>query len=140
MAGNQWDFIPESGGIKIKENIKKQTEKRIIQYAETNLASCYTRLDIRFRNYFCYVDAYTEPEVPDGEWPDDFPETREEYVERLKKTPYHLFRLRFYGDEEKWGLAFYSYSSNKYETSVYPTGEFFGTPETALETAAEFYL
>ena len=141
MSPKQWVFDPDSGGVRIKENIKRRTEERIIRYAESNLAGRYTMLDIRFRSQFCYVDAYIEPEVPDDDWPPpDFPETREQYLERLRNTPYHLFRLRYFGDEEKWGLAFYSYAHEKYEPSVFPSGEFFDTPEIALQTAAEFHL
>lgn len=53
---------------------------------------------------------------------------------------FHLFRLRYFGDEEAWGLAFYSYAHDKYELSVFPNGEFRGSPELALETAAAFHL
>lgn len=136
----QWARDPNSGGVKIKESVKDRTKERIIKYAETNLVGRYTRLDIRFRNQFCYVDAYTEPELPDNWPPADFPETREEYLERLRSTPHHLFRLRYFGDDEQWGLSFYSYSNNKYELSVFPSGDFFGALEEALKTAAEFHL
>ena len=141
MSSKQWVFDPNSGGVKIKENVKSRLEKRILRYAESNLAGRYTRLDIRFRGHFCYVDAYTEPESPNKDWPPlDFPETREQYLERVRNTPYHLFRLRHFGDEERWGLAFYSYANEKYELSVFHSGEFFGTPEVALQTVAEFHL
>jgi hypothetical protein len=141
MSPKQWVFDPNSGGVRIKENVKRRLEKRIIRYAESNLAGRYTRLDIRFRAQFCYVDAYTEPEPPDNDWNSrGFQETREEYLERQRNIPYHLFRLRYFGDEERWGLAFYSYAHNKYELSVFPSGEFFGTPEIALQTAADFHL
>ena len=141
MPSKQWVFDPDSGGVKITESVKKRTEKRIRDYAETHFAGRYTRLDIRFRGQFCYVDAYTEPEPPGPNWPPaDWPESREAYLERLRNTPVHLFRLRYFGDEEKWGFAFYSYANEKYELSVFPTGEFFGTPEVALQTAAELHL
>ena len=129
---------PDSGGVKITDAVKAQLKNRITKYAEENLAGRYTKLDIRFRDKFCYVDAYTEPDVPD-EWPDSFPETREEHIERMRKTPTHLCRLRYYGDKE-WGLAFYSYAHDKYETSVFPNGKFFDTPELAMEASAEFHL
>ncbi len=45
-----------------------------------------------------------------------------------------------FGDEDEWGLAFYSYAHNKYETSVFPNGKFFDTPEMAIEVAADFHL
>ena len=123
MSSRRWVFDPGRGGIKIEEAVKNRTEKRILHYAETHLGGRYTRLDIRFRRQFCYVDAYTETEP-----------------HRLRNTPVHLFRLRFFGDEEEWGLAFYSYAHEKYELSVFPTGEFRGPPELALQTAAEFHL
>jgi hypothetical protein len=51
-----------------------------------------------------------------------------------------LCRLRYFGDENKWGFAFYTYSNEKYELSVFPNGEFFGPPEEAFATSAEIYL
>jgi hypothetical protein len=125
----------------MKEIIKQKLEKRIRKFAEEKYAERYTRLDIRFRGQFCYVDAYVEPEPPGANWPPaDWPESREEYIDRLSNTPYHLFRLRYIGYEDSWELAFYSYAHEKYELSVFPTGEFTGTPEAAFETAAEFHL
>lgn len=127
--------------MKISDAVKIRTKERVHRYAKTHFDGRYTKLDIRFRSHFCYVDAYTEPEAPGSDWPPpDWPESREEYLERLRKTPYYLFRLRYFGDEESWGLAFYSYAQEKYEKSVFPTGEFLGTPEEAFQTAAEFHL
>ena len=56
MSNMQWTFDPNSGGVKIKENVKARTKDRIIKYAETNFAGRYTRLDIRFRTNFCYIE------------------------------------------------------------------------------------
>ena len=134
-----WQRDPDSVVLKLMTKVKRQTKERILKYAESNWSGRYTRLDIRFRNQFCYVDAYTEPVAPDN-WPADFPETREEHIERLRNIPTHLCRLRYLGDENKWGLAFYSYANDKYETSVFPSGDFYGTPEVAFETAADFHL
>ncbi len=87
------------------------------------------------------MDAYTEPEPLGPDWPPpDWPESREAFQERLRNTPTHLFRLRYFGDEAEWGLAFYSYAHNKYELSVFPNGEFMGSPEEAFHTAAGFHL
>jgi len=33
-------------------------------------------------------------------------------------------------------MAFYTYSNEKYETCVFMTGDFFGTPEEALDIGA----
>jgi hypothetical protein len=38
------------------------------------------------------------------------------------------------------GFAFYTYSNEKYELSVYPDGEFFGEPEDAFLVSANMYL
>jgi hypothetical protein len=140
MARKQWMFDPDSGGVKIPEAVKRRTEERIRRYAEAHFAGRYTRLDIRFRGQFCYIDAYTEPQLLDGWPPPDFPESREEYEERLRNTPTHLCRLRYFGDEELWGFAFYTYSGERYELSVFPNGDFFGPPEAAFQAATEAYL
>ena len=141
MARKRWVIDPDSGGVKVPDAVKLSTEDRIRKCAESKFADRYTRLETRFRGQFCYIDAYTEPEPMGPNWPPpDWPETREEYMERMRNTPTHLCRLRYFGDEERWGFAFYTYSNEKYELSVYPTGDFYGTPEEAFETSAEVYL
>ena len=141
MSRRRWGFAPDSGGVKIPEAVKRRTEDRIRRYAEANFAGRYTRLDIRFRGKFCYIDAYTEPEPLGPNWPPpDWPESREEYLERMRNTPTHLCRLRYFGREEDWGFAFYSYGDEKYKLSVFLTGEFFGPPEDAFEVSAGVYL
>jgi hypothetical protein len=141
MSRRRWVLDPDSGGVKIPEAVKLRTEGRIRRYAEKHFAGCYTRLDVRFRGKFCYIDAYTEPEPPGPNWPPpDWPESREEYMERVRNTPTHLCRLRYFGDEERWGFAFYSYADEKYKLSVFPTGDFYGPPEGAFKASAEVYL
>jgi len=66
-----------------------------------------------------------------------FRQPRDEYLERLRHTPVHLCRLRHFGGEERGGFAFYTYSSERYELSIFPTGEFFGPPEEAFDLAAQ---
>jgi hypothetical protein len=134
-------FDPDSGGTKIPQRVRSQTEKRLRQFAEERFAGRYNRLEIRFRGQFCYVDAYTEPQPPGPDWPPaDWGITREEYLERLRNTPTHLFRLRYFGDEERWGFAFYSYAGDRYELAVFPNGDFYGRPEDAFEVSAALYL
>jgi hypothetical protein len=111
--------------------------QRIKRCAAENYAGRYERLEIRFRGQFCYIDAYIEPDLPDDWPPEDWPETREETVERLRETPTHLCRLRSFGDD-KWSFAFYAYSSEKYELSVFPDGTFFGKPEDAFAASAMY--
>lgn len=110
MRGGTWVFDPDSGGKKISEAVKARTERRLRQYAEQHFAGMYTRLDIRFRAQFCYIDAYTEPDEQPNWPPADWGISREQYYEDLRNSPTHLCRLRFFGDEERWGFAFYAYS------------------------------
>jgi len=143
MPGSRgsWGSKPARGGKAIPETVKWSTEQRIQQYAREHFAGKYARLEIRFRGQFCYVDAFTEPEPPRPGWPPpDWHETPEEYVERLRNTPTHLCRLRYSGGPDRWEFAFYTYSNQKYETSIFATGEFIGTPEDAFELAANAYL
>ena len=140
MPRGVWVHDPNAGGVKIPEVVKRRTEERIRHYAERHFAGKYTRLEIRFRGKFCYIDAYAEPVVLPGWPPPDWSESREEHLERLRNTPTHLCRLRYFGDEERWGFAFYTYSNEKYELSIFPSGDFYGTPEEAFDTAARAYL
>ena len=67
-ARGQWIFEPNSGGKKIPPSIQTEVERRIRKVAEEHFNGRYTRLEIRFRNQFCYIDAYTEPSVSEN-WP-----------------------------------------------------------------------
>ena len=140
MPGKMWMFRPNAGGKKIPDLVKFSTEQRIRRYAEEHFGGRYTRLEVHFRGQFCYIDAYTEPEALDKGWPPaDWPETREQYLERLRNTPMHLCRLRYFGDDG-WGFAFFSYANNQYELSIFPSGDFFGAPEEAFHVSAQMYL
>ncbi|MCX9012798.1 MAG: hypothetical protein OIN66_16980 [Candidatus Methanoperedens sp.] len=132
-----WVFDPDSGGIKIPDSVKNDVERRINNISQQHFKGKYTHLDIRFKGQFCYIDAFQEPEVSEDWHPKDWPETREEYIERLRKTPTHLCRLRYFGND-RWGFAFYTYSNEKYELSVFPDGEFFGKPEDAFMASAVY--
>ena len=138
--GRTWVFDPGSGGRPIPDAVKHEVEARLQRYAADHFAGRYTRLDVRFRAQFCYVDAYTEPNLPPGWPPPGGRETREEALARLRQTPTHLCRLRYFGDAERWGFAFYTYSNERYELSVFPSGEFLGPPEDALQVSAQLYL
>ena len=131
---------PHSGGVNIPDAVRNRTRQRILAYAEKHYTGKYTRIDVRFRGKFCYIDAYTEPVVAPGWPPPDSPETREEYIERLRNTATHLCRLRYFGKEDAWAFAFYTYSNEQYEPALFPNGTFMGTPEEAFETSANVYL
>ena len=135
--GKSWVFDPNSGGKKIPPLVQADVVKRINLVAQEHYKGLYTRLDIHFRGQFCYIDAYTEPNLPKDWPPPGWDETREEAIERMRKSPIHLCRLRYFGDDE-WGFAFFTYSNEKYELSVYPNGEFTGKPEDAFAISAVY--
>lgn len=131
-----WYYNPHTGGKKIPPALQAATRDRIVRYADQHHAGKFTRIDVRFRGALCYIDAYTDPGDLRGRPPTG--ETREQWIERLRNTPTHLCRIRYFGDPESWSLAFYTYAHEKYEPSFLLTGEDHGTPEEAFETCANF--
>lgn len=108
-----WVFNPGAGGKKVPPTVQQRTRQRILAHAEKHYGGRYTRLDIRFRGPFCYIDAYLEPSPRWDKPPSHWTGTREEFLEQVRNTPIHLVRLRHFGDEERWGVAFYTYSHEK---------------------------
>lgn len=135
---NAWVYDPHAGGAKVPKPAQERTRQRIEAYAKAHYAGKYSRLDVRFRGQFCYIDAYREPSVPADFPPPGFPESREEYLTRVRNFPIHLCRLRYFGNENSWTFAFYTYSHEKYEPCLLNNGTFNGTPEEAFEAAAVY--
>ena len=135
-----WVYDPHSGGAKIPSAVRQRTEQRIRAYADAHYAGTFARLDIRFRGALCYIDAYTEPAEPSRELLRTLGETLEQFLERRQNVPLHLCRLRYFGNEERWTMAFYTYSHERYEPCIFDTGQDHGTPEEAFETAAVYLL
>jgi hypothetical protein len=98
-----WMHTPDAGGVKIPLPVRSRTTERITRYAEAQYGGRFLRLDIRYRGVFCYIDAYLEPPEPSPELLNITGETREAFIDRMRKTPVHLCRLRYFGDEEAWG-------------------------------------
>lgn len=137
MGGRGWVLDPYSGGNKISERVRRETISRLERHAAAHLAGLYTRLDIRFRGPFCYVDAFIEPEEPSASLLRSTGETREQFIERRRAIPIHLCRLRYFSADQ-WSLAFYTYSNERYEPCVFRNGTFFGTPEEGLDVGAVY--
>ena len=131
-----WVRDPHSGGVKILDTLKRETERRIRAHAEKYYAGTFTRLEVRFRGALCYIDASQEP-GPDSRPLPRSGESLEEYRERQRTFPHHLCRLCYCGREE-WSVAFYTYSHMKYEPSVFGNGTFFGTPEEGFDVGAVY--
>ena len=102
----QWVFNPHVGGRKIPLAVRQRTERRILAYARERYSGKYTRIGVRFRGPLCYIDAYSEPSQPSPTVLQGTGETREQYIERLRTAPLHLCRLRYFGDEDAWTLAY----------------------------------
>ena len=97
-------------------------------------------MEVRFRGPFCYIDAYTEPEPPTKALLRSLGETKAQYYERLRNVPTHLCRLRYFAARDRWSVAFYTYSNGRYEPAIFPSGEWFGTPEEGLDLGAVYLL
>jgi hypothetical protein len=130
-----WVFDPQSGGVKVPPRVQEETRRRILDYADKHHRRKYTRLDIRFRGPLCYIDAYCEPNVPRNWPPKTWNVSRADYIERLRNTPIHLCRLRHFS-HDRWSLAYFTYSNEKYVPCVFENGDWFGTPEQAFEIGA----
>lgn len=59
LPQRQWIFDPNAGGTKIPETVKQDVVRRVTETAEKHFKGKYIRLDIYFKNQFCYIDAFT---------------------------------------------------------------------------------
>jgi len=133
-----WSYKPRTGGKAIPPNVQERTRQRILKYANQHYPGKFTRVDVRFRGAHCYIDVYQEANMPPGMKPPPG-ETRAGWIEQLNNTPYHLCRIRYSGNEDRWSFAHYTYAHEKYEPSFLVTGSFQGTPEEAFQTSALFF-
>jgi len=115
-----------------------RTEQRILDYAAKHYPDKFTRIDVRFRGALCYVDVYTDPDLPRGSTPPPGG-TVISGLSGSGTPPTHLCRIRYFGNEDRWSFAWYTYAHEKYEPSFLITGEGHGTPEEAFETSARFF-
>lgn len=132
-----WVFSPQSGGARIPPAKQAEVRRRLERHAAQDYAGRYARLDIRFRGALCYMDAYQEPLPPDRKLLKITGESKEEYLARVRATPVHLGRLRYFGGD-RWSYAFYTYSNERYEPAFFPSGDWFGSPEEALDVGAMY--
>jgi hypothetical protein len=133
-----WTRTPHSGGSRIPSAVQAQTRERVLAHAAAHYAGSFTRIDVRFRGAFCYIDAYREPDPPTSDLLDTLGETRAQYYERLRNVPIHLCRLRYFSGHQRWSVAFYTYSHERYEPTLFPTGDVFGTPEEGFDLGAVY--
>ena len=112
-----WVFSPHSGGTKIPDKIKRKVEERLLSAAKNKFAKD-PKLRVRFKNQFCYIDSSQD-----------------------SAEPMPLCRLRFFElrEPKAWSVAFYTYSNERYEPCLYPSGEWHGTPEEALDIVSAYF-
>jgi len=128
--------VRSPGSQKLSDTVKRETKERLLAHAAKHYAGLCTRLDIRFRGAFCYIDAYEEP--PENLKPvRGSGETVAQLRERLRNTPTHLCRLEYQG-RNRWTLAFFTYSNMRYERCMFQSAQFHGTPEEGLDVGAVY--
>lgn len=138
-AAARWVYAPSTGGVSVPEWLRPVVAARLRAHLEERFAGRYRELEVRFHGKFCYVDVYQEPELAQ-EWPPPgWDETREQALERLRRTPLHLCRLRHRG-RDRWSFDAYSYAAERYEPCVFPTGEWVGAAEDAVDAMAGLHL
>jgi hypothetical protein len=138
MPRKMWVYDPQSGGAKIPQKVQPRIRQRILEHAEKHYAGKYNRIEVRFRGQFCYIDAYTEPYVPKNHNAKLYGVSREAHIERMRNIPTHLCRLRYFGNVDRWTMAFYTYSHETYEPCFFTNGTWHGTPEEAFDTSAVY--
>lgn len=131
-----WVLSPHSGGSRIPPLLQEEMRRRILAYATANYSGRFWRIDVRFRGALCYIDAFCEPEPPSRALLRARGETERQYGQRLREIPIHLCRLRYFAGHQRWTAAFYTYSHERYEAAVFPSGEVYGTPEEAFDLGA----
>lgn len=128
---------PQSGGKPVPPATRDIVRQRILAHAEKHYAGTFNRIEVVFRGALCYIDAYQEP-GPDSERLAQLCRmSHAGYVEDVRNTAVHLVRLRHF-DPDRWSLAFYTYSNERYEPCRYPSGEWFGTVEQAFDVGAVY--
>ena len=137
MNGHTWHFDPHTGGNRIPSSVRVDTTQRLERYATTHFAGRYIRLSIRFHGAHCYIDALVEPDKPSKALLRVTGETEKQFIDRMRLTPLHLCRLRYFA-VDRWSIAFYTYSNERYEPCMFHNDTFFGTPEEGLEVGGVY--
>lgn len=111
-----WYYDPQSGGTKIPVKLYEKLRMQVEVFARTRKWHPTCRLTLRFKGQFCYVDVFEDGET---------------------SSPSPVARLRYFRDNA-WSMAFFMWSHERYEPSVFFNGEWEGTLEQALETCEPF--
>ena len=110
-----WVLDLHCGGEKIPPLSYEKIRKQVEAYSDKRSWKANFKLQVRFKGRFCYIDALEK----DG-------------------TVSPLGRLRHFKDD-KWSIAFYTYSNDRYEPCVMNSGSQKGSLEEGL-AVCEMYL
>jgi hypothetical protein len=111
-----WCIHPESGGVKIPPHLQKTITDQAMAHAAKYAWSRQFQLVLRYKNQFCYLDAFEEGQ-------EAFP----------------IGRLRYFNNNE-WSLAFYTYSNERYQSCVFQNNKWFGTLEEAIDICSTYLI
>jgi len=136
-----WVFNPNSGGKPIPELVQRRTDARLRSYAESTTPDGMA--DSRFGSAASSVMSTRtrnlRSPVQTGRQPTGRRHARSTWSVCVIR-PSTCVGCGNAGMRNIWGFAFFAYSSDKYELSVFPLGQFFGPPEDAFEVSANVHL
>ena len=112
-----WVYDPHSGGVKIPPKIHEEICKQVEAFARTRPWYPKIQLKARFKGQLCYID------------------TIEEGDNRLLP----LCRLRHF-NLDRWSLALFTYSNDKYQPCAFRNDKQEGTIEAALKICEPFII
>jgi hypothetical protein len=134
-----WVFNPQTGGKKISPPAQEAVKERILEHAKRNYSGKHKRIEVKCRGALCYIDVFQEPDVVKECPAASMGESRQHIIDHLRQIPIHLCRLRHFG-ADRWTLAFYTYSRERYEPCIFPNGEWFGAPEDGFDIGAQYLI
>ena len=89
----RWVYAPHSGGVDIPDRVREKTRQRILTSASSTFPANIPASKCASRESSVTSTHIPNLKLPPGWPPPDFPETREQHIERLRNIPTHLRRL-----------------------------------------------
>jgi hypothetical protein len=111
-----WVYDPHSGGSKIPPKEHEAIVNQIESFAQSRPWYPEVKLKPRFKSQFCYIDTLEGDECG-----------------------FHLCRLRHF-NSRGWSMALFTYSNERYEPCMFPSGQWNGTIEEALSICEQFII
>lgn len=112
-----WVYDPHSGGVKIPPKLYEEICKQVESFARAHTWYPKIQLKVRFKSQLCYIDT----------------------VEEGDNRCFPLCRLRHF-DLDRWSLALFIYSNEKYQPCNFQNGKQEGTIKAALKICEPFII